>query len=273
MKISFVCVNYNNHVITTNYADNIMAMAGSDERLDKIIIVDNASDKEDYQALCRALETNGRVKIIRSESNKGYFGGLNLGIEYMKTHCDSDVVCIGNNDLIFERDFLESYFNENYDEQIFTVIPDVVTIGGKHQNPQYRDRLSRMRILGYDIYYQNYFFAILIETVMGFMKHRREKTTQDFKKSGKIFLCTGACMILQKRFLDICGQLSEEVFMWGEEAIFTGQIHQHGGTLYYDPQLRVTHMENATVNKISNYNKYKLVQASYRVYRKYIKGN
>ena len=71
MKIAFVAVNYNNCWITTNYVSNIKAIHGYGKHDVEIVIVDNASQKEDYEILKRQIEKEEAVRLVRSEKNLG----------------------------------------------------------------------------------------------------------------------------------------------------------------------------------------------------------
>ncbi len=47
------------------------------------------------------------VRLVHSEQNLGYFGGLNFGIKLLN-YKDYDYIIAGNNDLFFSRDFFET---------------------------------------------------------------------------------------------------------------------------------------------------------------------
>ena len=51
MKVSFVTVSYNNYEITSNYVASIKFMRGYENFVDKIVIVDNCSNDDDYYQL------------------------------------------------------------------------------------------------------------------------------------------------------------------------------------------------------------------------------
>ena len=106
MKIAFVAVNYNNCWITTNYVSNIKAIHGYEKHDVEIVIVDNASQENDYKSLKKQIEKEQDVRLVHSDKNLGYFGGLNFGIKILN-YKDYDYIIAGNNDLFFSRDFFE----------------------------------------------------------------------------------------------------------------------------------------------------------------------
>ena len=83
MKVSFVTVSYNNYEITSNYVASIKFMRGYENFVDKIVIVDNCSNDDDYYQLKKNLEEEPKVIIIRSNKNVGYSKGINIGLEYL----------------------------------------------------------------------------------------------------------------------------------------------------------------------------------------------
>ena len=77
MKIAFICVNYNNFNYTRDYINS--ALKFRNDCFLKIIIVDNASEKDDINQLDKI--SFKEVEILKSKKNVGYFKGLNIGID------------------------------------------------------------------------------------------------------------------------------------------------------------------------------------------------
>lgn len=267
MKIAFVAVNYNNCWITTNYVSNIKSIRGYEKHDIEIVIVDNASQESDYKELKKQIEKVTDVRLVHSEQNLGYFGGLNFGIKLLN-YKDYDYVIAGNNDLFFSRDFFEMLEKKKYESKQTVIVPDLETISGIHQNPQFINVPSAKRQFGYKVYYSCYLFAVIIDMLY---KKKREKRMAEKKKvdnQGKeIFMCTGALMLFRPEFFDHCGLLDDSLFLWGEEVALAHQLVEAGDKMYYDPDLKVIHMESASVGKIASYSKFKIWQKSYKRYK------
>ena len=273
MRVAFIAVNYNNCRVSINYCTNIRALRGFNEKDVDIVIVDNASNMNDYMELAREIEDLDNVVLLRSEKNTGYFGGLNYGISHIAVD-QYDYVIVGNNDLFFERDFLLKLREKQYAQKDTVIVPDVETIGGIHQNPQYISPPSKRRLLGMDVYYSCYAAALMVNLFWGFKrKQRRENRRNKTTDSMEIFLCTGALMILTPLFFKHCKMLDDSLFLWGEEAALAHQLEEAGDKMFYDSNLHVTHMENATVSRIGNRRNYNLHKQSYRQYRDYLRPN
>lgn len=270
MKISFVAINYNNADITINYINSVMGIKDSNIYLNKIVVVDNFSGIDDYNHL--VMETVGmkNVEVIRSEKNLGYNGGMNLGFEYC-SGLKNDYIIAGNNDLFFERSFLQILSNKHYESTSFVVVPDLITIEGIHQNPHSRKSIVKMKKFVTDVYRSNYLFYLILEFLV--MKPirsiRRKKENIDYMCPGVIFLCIGACFLFTQKYFEVCKRLDDSVFLWQEELILAGQLQANGGELFYDNELKVHHMEHATCNRISSKKTFEMTQRSYKIAKKY----
>ena len=104
-NVYFITVNFNNSDSTINYIHSIRNLTPTQDDIN-IIIVDNNSEESDFNELETTIKHVKNVKLIRSESNLGYFGGLNVGISsisYMSIE-SAKLLVIGNNDVLFRKD-------------------------------------------------------------------------------------------------------------------------------------------------------------------------
>lgn len=268
MEVAFILVNYNNYNISINNVYNILSLKGDYKRT--IYVVDNCSKDDDYLNLKQGIPNIDCVKIIRSNKNLGYFGGLNYGLKKLD-YKKYDYIVIANNDLIYKYDFLLKLNEGRYDDNCLAIVPELITINGKYQNPQLVSKPSKLRLFGYNLYYSCYIMSLIIELIYGSFFRKKSKEKRRVLEKTNIFLCTGACIILKSCFIEKCGFLDDSVFLWGEEALLAHQIELAKGVMTYDPSLYVLHFENASVRKISSYKTYKLNKKSFKVYKKYYK--
>jgi len=245
-----------------------MSLKGDVER--DIVIVDNASNDEDYNALKEGWPNLSNAILIRSEKNLGYFGGLNLGLKAINTN-EYDYIIIANNDVIYKYDFLQVLEKAVYEDQCLVIAPELITIEGHYQNPQRVSKPSKLRRLGYALRFSNYYISILMELIYGTFIRKRIKQVNRIHEKRNIFQLTGACMILTPEFFKRCGYLDSSVFMWGEEMLLAHQVEIAQGVITYDPSLYVLHMESASVMKMSSKKSYAIKKASYKIYKDYYK--
>ena len=110
----------------------------------RIFVVDNNSSSDQVAILHNLAKSNPSVQIILNSQNAGYFPGLNIGIKTAKeTGDESEWFIIGNNDLIFEPDFLNNLDQRKDHFKNYSVIsPDIVTLDKVHQNPHVISKIN-----------------------------------------------------------------------------------------------------------------------------------
>ncbi|WP_270089165.1 glycosyltransferase [Sphingobacterium sp. SYP-B4668] len=266
--VPFICVNYGTYTETVKYIENVIGLKFGQRAL--IIVIDNTPDEFDFNKLLEYKEENhledAVLKIIRDE-NRGYFQGLNVGVKYARSlNNDSGYYVVGNNDIIFEDDFIKYILDYQLDSDTLIICPDVITTEGSHENPHVLRKMGFLRKLKYQVYYSNYFIAKILSTLKS--TERRFKRYDSQKKN--IHMGIGALYILTPNFFKHFDFLWEDVFLYGEEAILAGQVGSVNGKILYDPSFVCYHNESSTTSKIEPASKYKIVQQSYKVYKKYL---
>lgn len=100
-RVAVVLVNYNSSGHTLRCVEAIRAHTSRPEQV-QIVVVDNASRREEYAALA-ALEDVPRMQVLRSRLNTGFSGGNMLGV----AAADAEFYYFLNNDCLFEEDCIE----------------------------------------------------------------------------------------------------------------------------------------------------------------------
>lgn len=261
----FVCVNYNNSDFTKSLVESVIRQSHSTT----VVVVDNKSKESEVKKLdsLQAVYPT-QVKLIKSEENVGYFGGLNLGLKDLpKTR----PIIVGNNDLQYDSEFLNLLESNSYPDDVLVVAPNVITKDGYHQNPHCRSRVSERRKFLYDLYFANYFFAKILtwgSRFVNYIKGGRDNSVD--QDAGYIHMGIGACYILLPTFFEKFSELDNKVFLYGEEAYLAGQLMSVNAKMYYDPQLVVHHEESATLSKVASKTKYEYMKSSYYDYKKFL---
>jgi GT2 family glycosyltransferase len=89
------------HVIIVNFnssgyvAECLHSLRG--EPVDRILVVDNASEEPDQADLARCVESHERAGLVVSKENRGFAAGVNLGVRHLAP-ADDDVVVVLNPD-------------------------------------------------------------------------------------------------------------------------------------------------------------------------------
>jgi len=272
MRLGFVFTNYNNSGYTENAIKSIVNYNRG--KLFKIIVVDNLSDKEDVINLQRIEKENSKVSVIYSDVNLGYFKGLNLGINYLRSNFkEIDYMIVGNNDVLFPENFYTSLLNNKNKLDKYPVIsPNIITADGFHQNPHVINKIGKIREIIYDIYHLNYFFAkgiVRLAKLTHFFTDRKDEEQHEIAQ--EIHQGYGAMYILSPKFFQLFENLWSPTFLMYEEYFLSKQLSDKGYNVFYEPSIHLTHLMHATTDKLPGKLKWKYSKASHREYRKYVK--
>ena len=200
----------------------------------------------------------------------GYFPALNKGIVSLNLYGRDDFfLVVGNNDLLFPSDFIQSLKALIINEKTFVISPDIITPQGIHQNPHVINRLSFFFLFAYKLYFSSYPVACILTSLGKILgRNRREKSRFGYNKEQIIRMGFGACYIILPRYIQKLGLLDESVFLMGEEALLGNQVYSNGGEILYTPQVKVIHQDHSTFKKMPSIHTYNITKESYKVYKK-----
>jgi len=271
LKLGFVFVNYNNSNITKKLIGSLKQQTADFSF--PILIVDNLSNKENIDILKHIQEDEENIQIIFSDKNLGYFSGLNCGIGFIrKNYKDVNCIVVGNNDLFFPKEFVNSIYNKIQLFQEFPVIsPNIITEDGIHQNPHVIKKISFIREIVYDIYYSNHLLANFIGYFSKFSKVITDRADEtEYDKAQLIYQGHGSCYILGPLFFLNFNELFAPTFLFGEEFFLSFQLKSKRYQIYYEPSIKITHECHSTLKKMPSEKMWKLGKDAHREYRKYI---
>src|SRR5512140_873174 len=95
--VSIIIVNFNGAKFLPGCLESLAKVTYSEK---EVIVVDNASTDGSLEL----LKQYPWAKVVRSENNRGFAGGNNLGL----THCTGEYVLLLNNDTVVVPAFLEA---------------------------------------------------------------------------------------------------------------------------------------------------------------------
>jgi GT2 family glycosyltransferase len=270
--IHFVFTNYNNSKFTENAIKSIQEF---DNGLIQIVVVDNKSDEDDIKALKQFESKYSNLSIVYSKDNLGYFRGLNVGIHYLKEkfpHTNAYMV-IGNNDVLFPKDFYQSIINKKDLLEKYPVIsPNIITADGFNQNPHVISKISKTREIIYDIYHTNYIFAkLIIQLAKITSSFTDRKDEEQHEVAQEIYQGYGAIYILTPLFFENFKDLWAPTFLMYEEYFLSKQLSDKGYKIYYEPSIKLTHLMHATTDKLPGKLKWQFSKKAHKEYRKYVK--
>jgi len=272
MRVGLVMTNYNNASFTRGAIESLVKSPNWSKC--EVVVVDNRSAQEDVEQLERLKQEHPRMHLVLNPVNSGYFPGLNTGIRYLREQFpDLDLIVVGNNDLVFPPDFIDSIAAcAPLLERYWVISPNLVTLDGVHQNPHVIRAISRSRNLIYDIYYASYPLALAIRWFAKVTRRfTRRSDTDSHRVAGPIHMGYGACYILGPLFFRNFEQLWAPTFLMGEEFFLSKQLRDKGQQIYYEPSIQLQHYDHASVDKLPSRQMWLVSRDAHKMYRKFKK--
>ena len=232
-SVCTVILNYNNYDDTCECIDSILGLKISDDLLNIIVLVDNASTDNSGQRLSQ--EYKSRIVYIESEKNMGYAAGNNLGIEYAVSQ-KFDYICVLNNDTCVTEDiyapcidFLGSHKDVGF------MSPAVL---------DYAD--EKVQSTGGDIQFKKGYVSVKNNG-----KPRSEITgTTDSDYLG------GACLFFKPALVDIIGLIPENYFLFFEETEWCWKAKMAGYRNVCLNSVGIKHKGSASIDGIGGLHTY-----------------
>lgn len=252
-KVSIIILNYNSWEETLKeikLCSDIFCFDYND-----IIVVDNASPNESAEKLYKESLSKG-FHFIKSNDNKGYAAGNNIGLRYAFMN-GYNYSLILNNDIIFDdKHMIEKIIDVfSKDERIAVVNTDVYSPNGRMFN---RDA-KRQSILDY--------------TIGAFTYKKKGRKINDLGGYAYIYRPQGCCMMVDLEKLDEIGYMDENTFLYWEEPILAERLSKKGYRCALCTTSKITHNHSLTVKTVMDKKKRcRIENESFRYYLKEYRG-
>ena len=241
--VYFVLVNYKGNEDTIDCVNSINEKITYNNY--RILIIDNSPAYEYYESL--VAKKLKKCELIKSEENKGFAAGCNIGI-CRALEDNADYIVLLNNDTIVN--------SEDLIQQLLMCFrnPSVGVAGGKI------------------LYYKNpseYWYAAGFLTPI----RLRAKNRKRISKICKTPFITGCLQMISKEAIYKVGLLNEEYFMCYEDADYCERIHAAGLETFYNPDAIISHKVSKSAPESSPLSIYCSNRARYIFINKFHKKN
>ena len=213
--IGIVILNYNTYDDTLLCIESIRKYTKVPY---KIYLIDNQSPDGSYHRLVERYGSDKDIILIQAEVNGGYSAGNNIGIKYaLKDNVEG--VLIVNSDIVFKNDVLKiisEYSKSNKDVGI--IGPKVYLEDGTIQH------LARENYT-----FKNYMLSKKPFKFVDFNGYMKKVTNQQYsyEENFKFLGAISGCIFLTKNYIQKCGSLDENTFLYYEEGILAAKAKKH----------------------------------------------
>ena len=249
-KVGMVILNYNDCETTKEYLNTIKNY----KSLNKIVVVDNNSTDNSFEEL--KTFNSSKIEIIKTDENKGYAYGNNIGIKALDS--DIDYIIISNPDITVSDKTIQRLKNDlDNNEEITLVAPVINQLGEKIKGwrlPLIKDEILS-NINGYH------------KKIEKRLRYPEEKYTGNLTK---VEVVSGCFFMIRKDVLDLIGGFDEGTFLYYEENIIGQKLKIINKKTFVDNEAEITHNLSVSVDKsFKSIKKYKILKNSQKYYFKY----
>lgn len=240
--VSVITVNYNGIADTRIFLDSFRKWVVNTDY--EMIVVDNASTDNEAEILSQEYDW---IRTIRSDTNLGFAGGNNLGIDVAA----GDLLLFINNDIIIGSDFLSPLVDRlQKEEKTGVVSPRIV----------YPDQ---------SLYYGG---CKSINKYLTRIKYITGKDTTESGTATETALAHGACMMVKRDVIDKAGKWPEMYFLYSEELDWCLSIKDYGYKIWYEPQSLVCHTGSRSTGADSPLKYYYNTRNRFLLYKRHLIG-
>ena len=256
-KLGMVIINYNDYSTTKKLLENIVDYSC----LDKIVVVDNCSTDDSFKKL-KKLKYK-KVEVIKSEENKGYAAGMNLGSSYLIKTLGKCHIIFSNADVIIQNEKDLLLLSSDITTEIGVVGPVILehgtfNRGWKKTNVWIEVSLNLPLI---NRYFKKKFL---------YYKDNHYQTALSF-----VDVISGCFFMVDSTLLQNVDYFDEGTFLYYEELIFACKVQNAKKRVLVDNRVSIVHDHSVTVDKsVSRIRKYRILKTSQRYYvEKYLQAN
>jgi len=252
MDVSIISINYNNSNLFKNFLNSLKLNFPSGFTYE-VIIIDNASQEEDFtnlKAIISSIEMN--IILHKSNLNLGFGGGNMLGNQFAK----GNYLAFINSDIIFFEDCfspLIQFLKQNKKAGVCTP-------------QQYNE--NKQPKSGLDYFYgirKELFGRFLIE--LSLPKDQLKRKEFPYSKNSKADFIQGCFLFFDASKFNIVGGFDTNIFLYFEEMDISYRLLQKGYNSFIVPSTSFIHLHGAST-KPSLLIKQEILISKLYIYRK-----
>jgi GT2 family glycosyltransferase len=250
-KVYAVTLNWNRADLTAACVDALLALQGDGVA---IVICDNASEAGDVERLrhharrwpgflehdatsplhAAVPQPRCHVRLLHTGANRGYAGGINVGLRHALACGDAEFVWVLNNDCEVAPDALEPLLARAARAPAADLIGSTLLL---HHEPA---RVQAWAGAGYTRWRAR-------SAALGAFRPHGETPGDAAEVETQLAYVVGAAMFASRRWLDTVGLMDESYFLYAEEHDWAERGRRAGLALGWAPASIVRHHHGATI--------------------------
>lgn len=231
IDISFITINYNSSSFTIKLIESIISQ--TKDLNFEIIVVDNASEKEDFSTLKNFTKNISNLKLIENNINSGFASGNMLGVNY----ASGKYYFFINNDCLLLNNtagILKNFLDNNDDVALVTakVLDDKKNFSSSYK--QFPHVLKQL-------------FGNSIQRF--FSKNKFPSNKIKLNKNSQVEVVSGSCMFFRADIFCDIGGFDTIFFLYCEEEDISKRVWDIGKKVYFIPEAEVYHKSGGSTSQ------------------------
>lgn len=214
----------------------------------EVVVIDNGSTDKTREWVEGKWDN---VKVLRTEKNLGYSGGLNFGMDYAFKEKNADYVLITNNDVKAD---------ENVISELVKVAETNEMIGFVTGKVYYYDSPNVLQTVGY--------YEDTVKWIGGHLGNKEKDNGQYDNIEERPFSDDIFMLVKKNVYKNVGGYDIEFKFQW-EQFDWQVRAKKAGFKIYYTPEAKIWHKESMTIGKSSSFKTYFDVRNSLVIFFKH----
>lgn len=230
--ISIIIINYNSSEYTKKCIASVLETIGAN-LIYEIIVVDNASKKEDFEILSSFIDSLNQHNVIleRSRINTGFGGGNMHGVQLAK----GNYYLFLNNDTLLKDDSVRTCLD------FMEKTPEAAVCGAQIYNEHGQKEVSFDHFTSFA---REVFGRQFVETV--FSKPRRKK---QHEAPITVDYINGSFMLFRTSDFNSVGGFDTNIFLYFEESDICYRLKKLGKRTYFIPSASYVHFQGKSIDK------------------------
>jgi len=230
--VSIIIINYNSSEYTLKCVEKVLKKTS--EKLNyEIIVVDNASEKEDFETLRSSLSilNSDKVRIYRSRINTGFGGGNMHGVQQAK----GSYYLFLNNDTLLINDCISICYD------FMERTSDAAVCGAQIFNEKEEKQVSFDHFTSF---WREVFGKQFVEKL--FSKPNRRK---EYSEPISVDYVNGSFMFFRAEDFNAVGGFDTNIFLYFEESDICYRLKKKDRKTYFLPSASYLHYQGKSIGK------------------------
>lgn len=222
--ISVIIINYNTSALTFDCVRSIKNFEPNKNI--EFIIVDNASQEEDYLALCNLLREFEHLQLVRSKINLGFGAGNMLGYQY----ASGDYLAFINSDVLFTMPVFDALLSFMKSHSKVGVCAPQIWDENHQESISFR-------------HFEGIRYKLLGKKFLELTTPNKPSPQKKYTQPIEVDFVLGSFMFFKTTAFEAVGGFDLNIFLYYEEADICQRLKNKGYQTFFIPSLNYIHLE------------------------------